>query len=277
MGEMNRRQFMTYARGALISALGVIGCGHRAAVMPTTAANVKAGASADRVELTISVAASVQDAMEAIQVAYRAKAPTVKITYNAGSSGSLAQQINQGAPADIFLSASPQWMANLVAQGNILNGSWVNLLQNAMVLVVPQGQVHITRFEDLKATTVAKVAIGEPETVPAGHYAREILTALNLRDRLQTKLVFAKDARQVLAYVETGNVDAGLVYATDARRSDRVQVIATAPPETHSPIIYPVAVVRGTAYPAAAQAFVDFLTTDVAAAIFRGYGFNSIA
>jgi molybdate transport system substrate-binding protein len=119
--------------------------------------------------------------------------------------------------------------------------------------------------------------MGEPESVPAGKYAKESLTALGLFDGLQPKLVYGKDVRQVLAYVETGHVEAGLVYATDAQRSDRVKVMATAPPDSHTPITYPVAIVKDSPHPEAARELIAFLNSETAAAIFQRYGFSLAA
>lgn len=228
------------------------------------------------VELTVSAAASVQDALQAVQAAYQVENPEVTITDNFGSSGSLAQQVIQGAPTDVFLSASEQWMDELEFQGQIRPESRRDLLQNTLVLVVPQGQTAIADFAALNTPVVTKVAMGEPDSVPAGQYGQEVLTALNLFDSLQPKLVFGKNVRQVLAYVETGNVDAGLVYATDAHVSDRVEIVATAAATTHAPIRYPVAVVADSDRPAAAQSFVDFLSSDTAIAIFQEYGFGMV-
>ncbi len=265
---MNRRYFTILL--ALGTALSAIACGSPASVTNLPAPQT----SKPTVELTVSVAASAQDAMADIQLAYQEVAPQVTITYNFGSSGSLAQQIAQGAPVDVYLSASPQWMDDLVTKGQILAGSRHDLLQNSLVLVVPQSNVKASNFPDLATDRVGKVAIGEPESVPAGRYAKETLTSLGLFEAMQAKLVFAKDVRQVLAYVATGNVDAGLVYATDAQLSDQVQQIAIAPADTHTPIIYPVAVMQDSAVPDAAIAFVDFLSGDTATAIFQDYGFG---
>ena len=271
---MQRRTFAILSAGALMTCLGAISCSS-ATVPPLAEGNATdlAPPNAESVELTVSAAASVQDAMKAVQIAYQAEAPHVTITYNFGSSGSLTQQIVQGAPTDIFLSASQTWMDELAHQGLLVDGSRQNLLQNSMVLIVSQNAASIGDFEDLSTDLIDRVAIGEPESVPAGRYAKETLTAMNLFNPLQPKLVFGKDVRQVLSYVATGNVDAGLVYATDALMSDQVEAIATAPADTHAPIVYPIAVVQDSAHAEAAQGFVDFLSTDTAVAIFAEYGF----
>ena len=270
---LDRRRFTALSILTGISCLGILGC-TQALTPPDveTASNVANPEAV--IALTISAAASVQDAMKAVQTAYQTEEPTVAITYNFGSSGSLAQQIAQGAPTDVFLSASQKWMDDLEEQGQILDGSRQDLLLNSLVLITPQDATAIADFNDFATDKVAKIAMGEPESVPAGRYAKEALTSVNLFEDLQPKLVFGKDVRQVLAYVETGNVDAGLVYATDAAASDQVQVAATAPADTHSPIIYPVGVAADSANAEAAQAFVDFLFSDAAAVIFEEYGFT---
>ncbi|MEM6521592.1 MAG: molybdate ABC transporter substrate-binding protein [Cyanobacteria bacterium P01_C01_bin.70] len=269
---MKRRQFLPWLTLTVIASLGAIACGQSSRSNPAAATTP----SGDAINITVSAAASVQDAMKDIQAAYADVAPEVIITYNFGASGSLAQQIIQGAPSDVFLSASDPWMSDLETKGQILPGSRKDLLQNAMVLVAPKDDATLADFSDLSQEPIRKVAMGEPASVPAGQYAKDVLTALNLFDGLQPKLVFAKDVRQVLAYVETGNVDAGLVYSTDAQRSNRVQVVATAPADSHAPIIYPVAVVRDSDQAKAAQAFVDFLSSDTAIALFQGYGFGRV-
>ena len=268
---MNRRNFTTLSALALLSCLGVSSC---AQPMQPTAAGTSDAATEETVELTISAAASVQDAMTAVQDAYQVEAPSVAITYNFGSSGSLAQQVAQGAPTDVLLSASKKWMDDLEGQGQILPDSRQDLLLNSLVMIVPQDKADITSFEDFRSNKVSKLSIGEPESVPAGRYAKEALTSMNLFDALQPKMVFAKDVRQVLSYVATGNVDAGLVYATDAKISDRVKVVATAPAASHSPIVYPIAVVANSENAEAAQAFVDFLSSDTAIGIFEEYSFG---
>lgn len=268
---MKRRNFTTLSTLALVTCLGTVSC-----AQPTQSTSEGTPNANAPVELTVSVAASVQDAMSEIQAAYQTKDPAVEITYNFGSSGSLVQQIAQGAPTDVFLSASKKWMDDLENQGQILEGSRKDLLLNSLVMIVPQDKTDVADFGDCATDKVNKLALGEPESVPAGKYAQEVLTAMDIFDILQPKMVFAKDVRQVLSYVETGNVDAGLVYATDAKVSDRVQVVATAPIDSHSPIVYPVGVVANSKNAEAAQAFVDFLSSDTAIDIFEEYGFARV-
>ena len=234
--------------------------------------------SASTIRIIVSAAASLQDVLLPLQAAYGAMAPTVEITYNFGSSGALAQQIIQGAPVDIFISASPRWIDTLENQGHIVPQSRRALVNNSMVLVVPnRGPDHgqgVTGFQDLSRAN--KIAIGEPESVPAGGYAKEVLTAMNLFEGVQSRLVFGKNVRHVLAYVETGNVDAGLVYGTDALISQRVKAMATAPAHSHGAITYGVAMVNGSAQGAAAQDLIRFLGSASALEIFQHHGFVAV-
>jgi molybdate transport system substrate-binding protein len=264
---MKRRRFTTYGVVAIAS-LVAVAC-NSAPPEPT------AEQSPTPVTLTVSAAASVQDALAEIQTAYQATSPHVSLVYNFGSSGSLAQQIDQGAPVDMFISAASKWMNDLADKGKLLPGSRQDLLSNELVLIVPKEEkVTVTGFADLSNSAVGKVAIAEPESVPAGTYAKEMLTSLTLWESIQPKLVFGKDVRQTTAYVETGDADAGIVYASDAKVSDRVQVVAIADPATHAPIVYPVAIMQATSHPEAAQAFLGFLTSDTATDIFQTYGFT---
>ncbi len=269
---MKRRDFALVSALTFLACLGTISCSQSSA--PSIAEADSSTAPSETVELTISVAASVQEAMRGVQALYEEATPGVTITYNFGSSGSLAQQIIQGAPADVFLSASTKWMDDLDEKGQILDGTREDLLLNSLVLIVPLDKDDVIDFSDLATDKVNRVAIGEPESVPAGGYAKETLTSLNLFGDLQPRMVFGKDVWQVLSYVETGNVDAGLLYATDANVSDQVRVVMTAPADTHSPIIYPIGVMAGSKNAGAAQAFIDFLSTELAVDIFKNYGFT---
>ena len=229
--------------------------------------------SSPSVSLTVSAAASLQDAMKAVQAIYQKDHPTVTLTYNFASSGSLQQQIEQGAPVDVFFSASPKQMDALEKKGLLLPGSRRNLLKNSIVLIIPQGKSGIATFEDLKKEAVKNLSIGEPSSVPAGQYGKEVLESLGLWQSVQPKIVFAKDVRQVLSYVEMANVDAGIVYQTDAKVSKQITIVAVAPESSHSPIIYPVAVIAESKQAKIAEEFVNFLASEAAIASFTRYGF----
>jgi molybdate transport system substrate-binding protein len=230
--------------------------------------------AAQPVELNISAAVSLKDALTEIQKNYQTKAPNVKLVYNLGASGSLQQQIEQGAPADIFVSAAPKQMNDLEAKNLVNKSTRKNLVENKLVLIVPQNStLGLAKFEELAKSGVQKIAIGEPKVVPAGQYAQQVLQKLGLWDQVQDKAVLAKDVRTVLAYVETGNVEAGIVYKTDAASSSKVKIAATAPEGSHEPILYPVAILSGTKQQKAAEDFLAYLNDPESRAVFEKYGF----
>lgn len=229
-----------------------------------------------KTDLTVSAAISLKDALDEAKRVYTNDHPNVAIAINYGASGTLQLQIEQGAPVNVFVSAAPKQMDTLERKGLLLAGTRKDLLQNEVVLIVPKdSKLGLASFKDLTRPDVKRVALGEPLTVPAGQYAKEALTSLGIYDAVNAKAILAKDVRQVLTYVETGNVDAGIVYATDATASARVIVAATAPPQSHSPVIYPAAVIRESKNPEAAKAFLDFLAGPRGAAVFRKYGFKT--
>ena len=229
----------------------------------------------ETINLTVSAASSLTDAMNEVEELYQQQKPEVDLTYNFGSSGSLEQQIEQGAPVDVFFSAASKQMNALQDNQLLLEDTRQDLLKNEVVLITPADGSSINSFADL--TNAEKISIGEPEGVPAGKYAQEALTSLKLYSKVEPKTVLAKNVRQVLTYVETGNVDAGLVYATDVRQSDKVKVVAVAPETSHSPVIYPVAVTKDSQESTAAQEFVQFLAGDRAGEVFERYGFKRIS
>ena len=256
-----RREFLGLSLGAFLSACA--------------AASLESRDSSS-VNLTISVAASLQDAIEDIGNLYSQQVPTVQLTYNFGSSGALQQQIEQGAPVDIYISAAEYNMDVLEQKNLLLSNTRRNLLQNEVVLITSESNAEIEGFQELQKDFVSKIAIGAPDSVPAGKYAKEVLDSLKLSKSLEDKFVFAKDVRQVLAYVETGNVEAGMVYSTDVRISEQVKIIQTAPVNSHSPIIYPVAIVGDSKQPESAQGFIQFLLSNEAKNVFIKYGFSTV-
>ncbi len=225
--------------------------------------------------ITVSAAISLKDALDEMGASYERNHPGFRITFNYAGSGTLQHQIEQGAPVDIFVSAAERQMDALQAEGLIIAATRRNLATNKLVLIVPSSAHEIQGFQDLTRSSVKIIALGEPATVPAGFYGQQTLQHLGLFAAIEKKFVYAKDVRQVLVFVETGNADAGLVYQTDARISSRVRVAAVAPDSSHDPIVYPAAVVNTTKHPDAAQAFLDFTTSPPARLIFEKYGFTS--
>lgn len=233
----------------------------------------KEGTANEPVELTISAAASLQDALEELKTTYEKEHDSVNILYNFGGSGALQQQILQGAPVDLFFSAAKDKFDALVEKEMIEQQQGTDLLANELVLIVPKNnEKQIHSFEDLHQA--GKIALGTPETVPAGQYGVDTLKHLQLWDSLASKVVYTKDVRQVLTYTESENVDAGIVYKTDALVSDKVDVVATADDATHAPIIYPVGVLKASKHGQEAKDFYQFLQSDEAMNIFKKYGFK---
>lgn len=246
---------------------------YRAAATIALAALLGSYCSQAQTALTVSAAASLKDALVETENAYKQGHDIVAFANNFGSSGTLAAQIDQGAPVDVFLSAASKPMDDLEVKGLIVPGTHRNLLRNTLVLIVPlDSKLHDIR--GLTDESIRMIALGDPASVPAGQYGKETLLSLHLWDRLNGKLVLGKDVRQVLTYVDTGNADAGFVYATDAMTANKVRVIATVPESAHEPIVYPAAVVKGSRNEAAARMFIDYLASPAAQAIFQRHGFT---
>lgn len=227
------------------------------------------------VSLTISAAASLQNALLEIKPLFEARYPNIDIFYNWGGSGTLQRQIEQGAPADVFFSASSMQMAALVEKNLVNVQSQQTLLTNQLVLIAPPSS-SLTRIEDLAQLSQSqKVAVGEFRSVPVGQYAQATLNHLQLLPALNGRLVFFSHVRGVLSAVESGQVAAGFVYATDARLSEKVKVIAPAPFASHPSIEYPIATLRRSNYPNEAQQYIDFLLEPAALEVFRRWGFTA--
>ncbi|WP_408892689.1 molybdate ABC transporter substrate-binding protein [Paenibacillus taichungensis] len=229
----------------------------------------------EKVDLTISAAASLTDAMKEIETNFEAANPNVELNFNFGASGALQQQIEQGAPADVFVSAATKNMNALVDEKLIASGDQKNLLQNSLVAIIPSDSSDtVTSEKDLTADSIKTVAIGIPESVPAGTYAKEALTNAKLWDQLESKLVQGKDVRQVLQYVETGNADAGFVYKTDALTSDKVKIAFEVDKNSYTPANYPVGIIEGTKHRTEAEQFYTYLQTPEVLEVFAKYGFS---
>lgn len=234
----------------------------------------EASSAPEPVEIYVSAAASLTDVIEEIAKAYMAENEHVTIVPSFGSSGTLQTQIEEGAPADIFLSAAQKQMNALEEGGLVESATRLDLLVNKVVLILPaDSDADISSFEDVPSDKVSLIAIGD-ETVPVGQYTQEIYEFLGTWDAVSAKANLGTDVRAVLAWVETGDVDCGIVYATDAASSDLVKVVAEAPEGSHKAVIYPGAVLKDSANPEAARAFLDYLTTAKAVAIFEAAGFT---
>ncbi|MCI0389574.1 MAG: molybdate ABC transporter substrate-binding protein [Acidobacteria bacterium] len=228
-------------------------------------------------EITVSAAASLKDAFREISKQSEERAGA-RINFNFGASGALQKQIESGAPVDVFASAGIPQMDALATQGLIAQETRRDFARNTLVLVVPTDSTSgITAFADLGGAKVTKLAVGNPKTVPVGQYAEQSLTCLGLWQRLGPRLILAEDVRQALDYVARGEVDAGIVYASDVRATgDRVRTVATAPADSHDPILYPIAVVRASSHQDAARSFIDAVISDEGQRILEKYGFGRI-
>jgi molybdate transport system substrate-binding protein len=262
---MNRRRILTIVGGFSATLLLAIAFKF---VLP-------ASVTAPTPTILIGAAASLKDALEKIDPLFKAARPGIAVNYNFAASGPLQQQIEQGAPMDVFISAANQQMDALQEKGLILTDTRRNLLSNQLVLVVPTNStLGIASFEQL--THVTRIAMGEPRSVPVGQYAEEYFKNIGILDQIQSKFILGNSVRNVLAAVESGNADAGVVYLTDAKISDQVKQVAIAPDEQHSPIVYPIAIVSSSQNPQAARAYARYLRRRQARQVFREYGFGIV-
>ena len=226
--------------------------------------------------ITLSVAASLKEAMEDIQREFEAENPDIKLQINLGASGALAKQIEQGAPVDIFFSAGIKQMEDLKASNHVSGENIKNILENKLVLITSKENDIVTSFENLTSDEIEKLAVGESESVPVGQYTMEVLDNLNLVDRLADKFVYAKDVREVLTWVETRNADAGIVYETDAKISSGVKIVEVAKEGLHKPVIYPIAAISASENLEEAQKLIEYIQEEKSEAIFERYGFSPV-
>lgn len=242
-----------------------------------TTAKETTAASGEETEILVAAAASLKNAYEDKLIPMFEEANpgvTVKGTYD--SSGKLQTQIEEGLDADVFMSAAKKQMIALDEEGMIASDTITDLLENKIVLIVPTGnEKKLEKFEDIEKAD--SIALGDPASVPAGQYSEEALTNLGIWDKIQDKVSFGTNVTEVLNQVAAASADAGIVYATDAASmADKVEVVAEAPEGSLSEkVIYPVAVVKGTAHEEVANEFVAFLQTDKAITVFEDYGFSS--
>jgi molybdate transport system substrate-binding protein len=232
--------------------------------------------AADQQEITVSAAISLKNAFEEIGKLFEAKHKKAKVTFNFGASGDLVRQIEGGAPVDVFVSAAQKDMDEAEKKGLILPDSRLNFAGNSIVLIMPaDSKIRIQTFQDLGLNQVGKIAAGNPKTVPAGRYAEEVFVHFKLLTAIKEKLIYAEHVRQVLDYVARGEVDAGVVYSTDVTvKAKEIRIVATAPEDSHSPIIYPAAVVKSTNKEGLAKAFVSLLISREGRMVLERHGFK---
>ena len=223
-------------------------------------------------DLAVFAAASLTDAMKELASAYESKSGN-KLLFNFAGSNALARQIVEGAPADVFFSADEIQMDNLAKAGLIDSSTRVDLLSNTLVIVVPEEAPAELTPAALIEPAIKRLALADPKSVPAGVYAREYLTKLGLWNAVAPKVVPTENVRAALAAVESGNVEAGIVYKTDAKISKAVRIAYEVSAAEGPKISYPVAVVKGTRHADAAKSFLQYLKSEPALAVFKKYGF----
>src|SRR5699024_437187 len=218
---------------------------------------------------------SLTDAMDKITEKYEAEHPGIDLEFNFAGSGKLAQQIQQGAPVDVFISANESWMDKLVNDKEIDEKERLDVTGNRLVMITQNDtDIQYDSFDDIDESELDQIAIGNPKSVPAGEYTKEVLNHLQKWDELEDQFVYAKDVRQVLTYVESGNVDIGFVYESDALSADNVKVITYSNPEDHDEIIYPGAILNDSAMQKEGKKFLQYLTSEEGQEILEKYGFN---
>ena len=255
--------------------LVAVSCSNPTTSLTTKTSTLKTTTTAQPVTLNVCAASSLSNVLKAIDALYSQTNPNVTISTNFAASGTLQTQIENGAPADVFLSAATAQMDNLQTENLLINTTRKNLLYNNLVMIVPNGStLGLTGFNDLTLAKVTKIAVGDPKSVPVGTYAQAAFDELGITAQIQSKLVLGANVTQVLTYVASGNVDAGLVYSTDALSSNQVKVVALAPADINALIVYPAAIVQTTKNQTAAQTYLDFLFSDQAKALFLQYGFT---
>jgi molybdate transport system substrate-binding protein len=227
--------------------------------------------------IVVSAAMSLKSAFEEIGAHAASASGGARPAFNFGASGDLLAQIRGGAPADVFAAAAAKDMDVLEAEGALLPGTRVDFAANSIVVIVPAASNSgVSSFADLAQPVVARLAMVNPKTGPAGRYAEEVFASAGITDLVRPKLVFAENVRQVLDYVARREVDAGIVYATDAMtRPQEVTLVAAAPAGSHQPVVYPIAVIKSSTHPEAAKAFLATVRSEAGRAVLVRYGFLS--
>ncbi|HLR20525.1 MAG TPA: molybdate ABC transporter substrate-binding protein [Tissierellaceae bacterium] len=235
----------------------------------------QSGKDKENVELIFSAAASLTDVLEELKDEYIKDNPNVDIKYTFDSSGTLQTQIEERAPVDIFFSAADKQMDVLEEKDLLVDGSRKTMLKNTVVLIVPKDtNIEIKSFEDLKNEDIKKIAIGDPEFVPVGQYSKEIFDSLDLTSSIMDKVIFGNNVRTVLTWVEEGEVDCGLVYATDAYTTDDVEIVVEAPEDSYKDVTYPIAIINDSDNVKEAERFIEFLSNKKSQEVFKSYGFD---
>ncbi|MGP2528128.1 molybdate ABC transporter substrate-binding protein [Acidaminococcus sp. LBK-2] len=226
-------------------------------------------------EIYISAAASMADAVNEIKGEYEKKHPEVAIRTNYAGSGTLMNQIMEGSPADLFISASDKQMDTLEKKQLVDGSSRVELLKNELVLIVPKASsLALSSFQDAAGDNVTKIAIADPASVPVGQYSEKLFQNMGIWDQVKQKMVLSQDVRQSLEWVASGNVPCAPVYRTDAAiEKDRVRIVAVAPGGINQGIFYPLAILKKSGEKPAVRDFYQYLKSPEAQKVYEKYGF----
>ncbi|MBM7541908.1 molybdate ABC transporter substrate-binding protein [Amphibacillus cookii] len=226
-------------------------------------------------EIIISAAASLMGVMEELKNEFESIHDDITLTFNFASSGSLARQIQQGAPVDLFISANQEWMDILGREELIRSDSRIDVVNNKIVLVKSiQVEDKSISFDDLSERSELQIAIGDPETVPAGFYAKQVFEKLGIWQYLKDNIVYGKDVQQVRTYIETNSVDYAVLFLSDTYVTDDILILDIASPSWHDPIVYPAAITANSVNNEVTESFLDFIVAEEAEPIWHEYGFN---
>ena len=232
-------------------------------------------ASAQNRSIVVAAAISLKESFTELGGIYERRTGT-KVTFTFGASGELEKQIEAGAPVDVFASAAEREMDELQAKNLIVRTTRADFARNSLVLVVPRdSKLELRSISDVEKPSVTKIAVGNPKTVPAGQYAQQLLRKTHILPKIESRLILGENVRQVLDYVARGEVDAGIVYATDVQvAGGRVTVAARAPDGDYDPVLYPLAVTRDSANAHAAKGFVDLVSSPEGTQVLKKHGFE---
>lgn len=275
-----KKAVMFLLTGVILCSLA--GCGEKKQPTESTIGSLKETTASEvgkeeDTKILIAAAASLEYVMqEQLIPMFEKENPHIKVEGTYDSSGKLQIQIEEGLEADVFFSAATKQMNVLEAEAYIKKESRKDLLENKLVFIVPaDSELAVKEFQDIEKGS--SIAIGDPESVPVGQYAKEALISLGIFDKIQDRMSLGTNVTEVLNWVAEGSADVGIVYATDAATTDKVKVVAEAPEGSLlEKVIYPASVLNKSAHGEEAQKFLDFLASEEAAAVFKSYGFTPI-
>lgn len=270
--RMESTLLVGFVVAAVLVVAGLTGCGS-SSTAPTDSEGAGSEASGAKA-LTVSAASSLKNVMTEIGKAFDAAAGCTT-TFNFEASGTLQKQIEGGAPVDVFASAAPKQVKALEDQNLVDAASIKDFAGNEIAVVVPaDSTLGLTSFQDLTKDTVKKVGYGDPKAAPHGVAAEEVLASLGILDQVKPKVVYAQNVSQALSYITSGEVDAGIIFTTEALAGgDKVKVVATADQAWYTPVAYPIALVSASEVKDLGQDFIDFVTGAEGQAILAKYGF----